>query len=534
MTRIPVALLVILWASGVIAADGRTTAPAMQPGDTGLLMGPDGGLLPGAKTSLAEAMKDEVTLVAVCQAVGPPRLVPGYSGIVYATQTFRLIDRMYEHEKVGETLSIRYSYLQPGMGLGQTFRAVRADEKVIWILRHYSGGDYGVKVLPDSPENRLAAKDLVRQFPAHLRDTVATAKAEARLADRFFAIKPHGWSGGSMRQDRVEPNGWDAGKGMEFVWTRMTEKADRMFGRMTVWIMDEGYSGRRSEDAGNPAEEITTWRRRRVFLFGNGEIWPTAKDDILRAVKEEDSAATTVPGNAALAPTTAPSSSAPLRDQAAMMAALSGHGAQTVDPTDEIYPLLLARQTEITGMYERDATSVPRFQKWVEIDSAAARRLFPGLRFACIQWDEAADPRAKDRPVSRALGLQTTLAVDPKAGSVVATLAGHGNFEAFGILLIESKVVLRDEADAKLIWDAFCDLHCKAWKGQPHERFSDTEWRLGRSSYDQVIASYAGFKTVVTRTRYTRVRMDSKANRVLSWESVVETSNERKIPVKAE
>lgn len=59
---------------------------------------------------------------------------------------------------------------------------------------------------------------------------------------------------------------------------------------------------------------------------------------------------------------------------------------------------------------------------------------------------------------------------------------------------------------------------------------ADTEWRLGRSGYDQTVASDGGFRTVVTRTHYKRVRTDPKTYRVLSWESVVDTSNERRVP----
>jgi hypothetical protein len=208
--------------------------------------------------------------------------------------------------------------------------------------------------------------------------------------------------------------------------------------------------------------------------------------------------------------------------------------AKVVEASDDIHPLLIAHQEAIAQDYKRGGVIVPQFKKWVRVDSVAARQLFPGLRFASIEWDEAADPRAKDHVLGRALSLQTTLAVDPKAGSVVATLPGHGNYEAFGTLLIERKITLRDDADAKVVWEAFCDLHHKHWKDQPHERTADTEWRLGRSSYDQTTGSEVGFKTVVTRTHYMRVRTEPKTYRVLSWESVVDTSNKRRVPVKAE
>ena len=268
---------------------GEVSAPATQPGAAKELAGPADGLLPGAEIPLAEAMKGQVTLVAALQAVGPPRLEPGFSGVVYATQTFRLLDSFYEHEKAGETITIRYGYLVPGMHSGRTDRAVRADEKVVWILHNDTFGiDRGTKALPDTPENRLAARKLVEQLPANLRETVEAAKTEARLTARLFAIKPKGWSGGSMSGGKVEPLGWEVGKGMKFVWTRMDDRPELMTGRVTVWIMDAEYSGKRNLDAGNPAYEIAVWHGRRVFFFGNGDVWPTANADILQELKAKD------------------------------------------------------------------------------------------------------------------------------------------------------------------------------------------------------------------------------------------------------
>jgi hypothetical protein len=39
-----------------------------------------------------------------------------------------------------------------------------------------------------------------------------------------------------------------------------------------------------------------------------------------------------------------------------------------------------------------------------------------------------------------------------------------------------------------------------------------------------------GFKKVVTNTHYYKVVVDPKTNRITSWESRVDTSNERFIP----
>ncbi|MEI7768160.1 MAG: hypothetical protein WCJ97_12075 [Phycisphaerae bacterium] len=301
MPRIFAVLIVTLLVISATWAAETGTAPATQPGAAKELAGPADGALPGAETPLAEAMKGQVTLVAALQAVGSPRLEQSHSGVVHATQTFRLLDSFYEHEKAGATISIRYSYMDPGMRFERTDRAVRADEKVVWILHNDTFGiDRGTKALPDTPENRLAARKLVEQLPANLRETVEAAKAESRLTTRLFAIQPKGWSGSSTNGGKVEPLGWEVGKGMKFVWSKSDDKPeskDGRFGRVTVWIMDAGYSGKVNQVAGNPADEIAIWRDRKVFFYGSGDVWPTAQADILQAVKSKDN------GNI---PTTAP------------------------------------------------------------------------------------------------------------------------------------------------------------------------------------------------------------------------------------
>ena len=285
--------------SGAAWAAETGAASATQPVEAKDLAGPDDGLLPGAETALKEAMKFQVTLVAACQAVAPPRLVLGYSGVINATQTFRLLDSFYGQENAGAAISIRYSYLDPTMGFSRTHRAVRSDEKVIWIFHHDSfGGDHGIKALPDTPANRLAARNMVEQLPADLPEKVEAAKAEARLTQRLFAIKPKGWSGGSMSRGKIEPMHWDPGDGVRFMWNTMDVRPDLKdghAGQVTVWIMDAGYSGKRKEDAARqaqavPAVEVATWRGRRVFFCGGGADWPTAQADILQAITEKAAA----------------------------------------------------------------------------------------------------------------------------------------------------------------------------------------------------------------------------------------------------
>ena len=249
-------------------------------------------------------MRGQLTLVALCQAVEPARLVLGRSGVIHATQSFRVVESFYEHERPATTITIRYSYLQPGMGSGKSDRAIRVDEKVIWILHHDRfGGDRGTKALPDTPGNRHEVRFLVAQLPANLRDTVAEAKAEARLTKRLLALKPRGWVAGSARGFEVEPLDWPVGKGLRLEWATKLGRT----GEVIVWIMDAGYSGKRGDDAvramqAEPAEEIALWRGRRVFFWTSGKVWPTARADILAALAGEgwpaEGAPATQPDNA--------------------------------------------------------------------------------------------------------------------------------------------------------------------------------------------------------------------------------------------
>ena len=305
-----IGLAILLALAAIQAAETlpATTTRSIQHKD---LAGPEDGLLPGTETSVAEAMKGQVTLVALCQAVEPARLEPGFSGVIHATQTFRIIESFYEHEKPATTITIRYSYLQPGTSSGQSGRAIRADEKVIWILHHDGfGGDRGVKALPDTPENRHGVSVMVAQLPANLRETVEDAKAEARLTKRLLAIKPKGWSVGSMSGREVEPLDWPAASGMRLQWSTMDEKPETKLGRtgeVIVWIMDTGYAGKRGDDAirgtqAPPAVEIAPWRGRRVFFWSAGEVWPSARADILQALAAEDGEPRPIPPARAASP----------------------------------------------------------------------------------------------------------------------------------------------------------------------------------------------------------------------------------------
>ena len=57
-------------------------------------------------------------------------------------------------------------------------------------------------------------------------------------------------------------------------------------------------------------------------------------------------------------------------------------------------------------------------------------------------------------------------------------------------------------------------------------------WRLGLYSYDQTVSETGGVRTIVKRTHYYKVVTDAKSGAVASWESVVETSDQRTEPAR--
>ena len=145
------------------------------------------------------------------------------------------------------------------------------------------------------------------------------------------------------------------------------------------------------------------------------------------------------------------------------------------------------------------------------VNSPATAQLFPKLQFASIS-------RSWDGHPADDLGV--TVAIDTAAKRIVKELLRYGNYEKYGELLVDHRVTLRDAADAKLIWDAFCDIHHRHWKDHPLKKVSASEWHLGISQYDQ------------TRTHYMKVLVDPRTGQITSWESKVDSSDERKIPTK--
>lgn len=204
--------------------------------------------------------------------------------------------------------------------------------------------------------------------------------------------------------------------------------------------------------------------------------------------------------------------------------------AVEVSKDDPIYPFLAEYQATVGAAYKKNPTVRPVFSSWIRVDSPAAARLFPQLRFASVSLSEMPDPKAGKPPVGLAYRIETTLAVNLTTKRTEATLPANGNYEAFGKMLVDRGVPLRDEADANTIWEAFCELHHRHWKDYPAKKVSASEWHLGLFRDDQILSTTDTSKVEVTRTHYMKVVVDPTTSHVSSWESLVDTSEERTIP----
>jgi len=202
----------------------------------------------------------------------------------------------------------------------------------------------------------------------------------------------------------------------------------------------------------------------------------------------------------------------------------------TVQKDDPHFAVLAEYKAQIVARYNKGKLIIPTFRSWLKVRSKSASELFPQLSFYSISWSESLHPNAKKQDMSLALGLEKTVGVNRNSGKIEVELLCCGNYEAFGQLLVRHKAVLQNVTDAKRVWIAFCDTHHRLWRDYPIRKISETEWRLGISSYDQTVSTTNKTKTMVTRTHYMQIMVDVKSKQILSWESKVDTSNKRTLP----
>lgn len=160
------------------------------------------------------------------------------------------------------------------------------------------------------------------------------------------------------------------------------------------------------------------------------------------------------------------------------------------------------------------------------IEGKAIRSLFPNWVFYALSYSNYKKPGFDDQPASLASGLGHTLAIAPDSRRLMR-FSHYGSYVAYGHLLRETKAAIRNAEDAKLVWNAFCAIHRKAWEDHEVERVAENMWKLGIYSYDETISVVDGVSTIVKRTHFMQVATDPTSKQITSWKSIVETSDKR-------
>lgn len=200
----------------------------------------------------------------------------------------------------------------------------------------------------------------------------------------------------------------------------------------------------------------------------------------------------------------------------------------TVTPVNELSAHWNIVQTEIERI-TRDTPESPvgnKLEMVGTIEGKAIRSLFPGWAFYALRYSNYIKEGYDGKHVSLAFGLGHTFAVSPYSREGMR-LYHYGNYEEYGHLLRETKVAISNARDAKLVWDAFCEIHRKAWKDFTVEKVSETEWKLGVYSYEQPISVVDGVGTIVKITHFMQVTTDPFSKQITIWKSIVETSKKR-------
>ncbi len=123
------------------------------------------GQLPGSGTSLEQAIEGGFWFAAVCVGTSEAGLASRELGVSHASQEFRVLTILAGEGPAGQVVKFGYICLYPGRE-----RPIEKGERVIWVARKAGYGSqrqpnarpYGIKALPDTPENRKAVIEAVK------------------------------------------------------------------------------------------------------------------------------------------------------------------------------------------------------------------------------------------------------------------------------------------------------------------------------------------------------------------------------------
>ena len=154
-----------------------------------------------------------------------------------------------------------------------------------------------------------------------------------------------------------------------------------------------------------------------------------------------------------------------------------------VEEADPLAPALKKWKQSVAARYQQGGIIVPIFKSQHELPFKSLKLLFPNHRFFTISWSETPAKGKEKDAIGLALDLGVTLVCNDQ-GKIIKEVSHSGNYEAFGELLSSMKVAIRNNEDARIVWQGFCDLHQKHWKDQRIERKSDRVWHLGVTTID--------------------------------------------------
>src|SRR5581483_3435162 len=160
-----------------------------------------------------------------------------------------------------------------------------------------------------------------------------------------------------------------------------------------------------------------------------------------------------------------------------------------VTESDPIFPLLVEYRNGVKADFEERGFNAA-IQQIKSIDTPSCKVLFPELRFCSYYWSFT--PKVHDPGWSYAI-LEKTIAVDLVKWLVVAKIPPDDEFLK---LLIDHRIAIRDKADAKLVWESYCETHNRPFWDYGIEKVSESEWRLGVFKSERTVAANDEFSTI--------------------------------------
>ncbi|MFH1924137.1 MAG: hypothetical protein ABIP48_30145 [Planctomycetota bacterium] len=114
-----------------------------------------------------------------------------------------------------------------------------------------------------------------------------------------------------------------------------------------------------------------------------------------------------------------------------------------------------------------------------EIKGNAIAKLFPNHRFFVFMWNEKVKeplPPNTSRPGGLLLAARAVIAIDKEG--VVKRFRNYWSIELAGEFLAKNRVKIQNAEDARLVWDALCEIYRRERTGGI-EKVSERVWRLG-------------------------------------------------------